>query len=703
MTARVGRQGKSHSVPRDRVFLAGSVCVLISVLITGCGDFFGTKPTEMESRNLLRELETVKLTPNLDIPLPDVYKQPPKIVETVLGDAKDARLYYFSRYHSVDKLKGLVDAQFLRQFMGDKNKIYPMPDYNVAIHPATNQIVVRCPSVEDAQQVLKFLQKVDVPPIQIKIDCLISEVYADHTLDWETQVQIQNLFGQQVNLSGKMPGAALRDLARSSFGMKTGYVGNGTYDSTSGTFVVEPGQEGHMFGAMVDVLVSRGYLKILMNPQLEVVNGQSANIVTSEHVPLDVIQSVHPVSGVITQRTEYVDVVDSLTITPRVFADGYIGIETRAVIGSKSTPEGVKQVPIVTKREVVVKENRIRQGESLVIGGIRKTEQRSVVRGVPFLKDIPLIGILFSSKDFEERGKEVMFVLTPTISTGGVPNEEVVADIQSKHTPAGERNDLSRSWNDPLGTGMYTDIVEEEATRAEVGRVKAEMQKAHAERTAKQLEEQLGRATEQVEQEKSRANQAEAASKTTQQAVDAQKAKTTAVVAETAKSAEELKKLEESAAAAKADAERLKAEAAAAKEAAAKAKKDAEGQIEKWSNGKNGGAAPKDAAPAKPETPNAGAPQDAAPAKPASPAPKDAAAKPATPSPAPSAGAAPAPVTPAPAAGAAPTPAPSAPAPATPTPATPAPAAPAPTAPAPQTPAPVAPAPAAPAGASPAK
>ncbi|NLH15403.1 MAG: hypothetical protein GX455_02380 [Phycisphaerae bacterium] len=642
MTARSGRQGKSHSVPWDRVFLAGSACILTSLMLMGCGDFFGTKPTELESKNLLRELETVKLTPNLDIPLPEVYKQPPKIVETVLGDAKDARLYYFSRYHTVDKLKALVDTQFLRQFMGEKNKTYPMPDYNVAVHPATNQIVVRCPSVEDAQQVLKFLQKVDVPPIQIKIDCLISEVYADHTLDWETQLEVQNLFGQQINLTGKMPGAALRDIARSTFGMKAGYVDNGTYDPKTGTFVVEPGQEGHMFGALVDVLVSRGYLKILMNPQLEVVNGQSANIVTSEHVPLDVIQSVHPVSGVITQRTEYVDVVDSLTITPRVFADGYIGIETRAVIGSKSTPEGVKQVPIVTKREVVVKENRIRQGESLVIGGIRKTEQRSVVRGVPFLKDLPLIGILFSSKDFEERGKEVMFVLTPTISTGGVPNEEIVAEVQRKHSPAAERNDISRSWSDPLGTGMYTDMVEEEATRAEVGRVKAEMQKAQAERKAKQLEEQLGRATEQMEQEKTRADQAEAASKTAQQAVDAAKAKTAAAQAETAKSAEELKKLEEAAAAAKAEADKLKAEAAAAKEAAEKAKKDAEAKIEKMGDGNNGIAAPKEGA-AKPETPA----NPAAPA-PQAPAPKDAA--PAAPAPVPPVPPAPAPQTPAPAA-----------------------------------------------------
>ncbi len=581
-------------------FLWAAISISI-VLIGGCGDFFGTKPTELESKNLLRELETVKISPNRDIPLPEVYRQPPKIIEGIAGEQKDAKLFYFSKYHPVDTLANLINTQYVKQFVGEKNKTFPMVDYNVSTNPATNQMIVRCPTVEDAQQVLKFLEKVDVPPIQIKIDCLISEVYADHTLDWETNVLIQNLFGAKVNLDGTMPGAALRDAVRDSFGINAGYV-------------YQEDKPGHKVSALVDLLVSRGYLKILMNPQLEVVNGQTAKIVTSEHVRLDETTDIDP-TGYKRTATRYVDVLDSLEITPRVFADGYIGIESRALIGSKATPEGVAQTPIITTREVVVKENRIRQGESLLIGGIRKTEQRSVVRGVPFFKDIPLIGILFSSKDFEERGKEVMFILTPTISTGGIPNEEMVAEIQRKHTPIQQKDSFVDRLADPMGSGLYTQVVEEEATRAEVRRIKAEMQKAHAERKAKQLEEQLGKATEQMEQEQNRATTAEAASKAAQQAVEAEKAKTAEAEAEKAKSAEEVKKLEDAAKAAQAEAEKLKAEAAAAKEAAAKAKKDAESIIEKQSEGKKDGASaePKKDAPtsapsepkkdAKPPTP----------------------------------------------------------------------------------------------------
>ncbi|MBE0534131.1 MAG: type II and III secretion system protein [Phycisphaerae bacterium] len=601
----VRSDGKSAAALLRGVVFRGALCAFAFVCISGCGDFFESKPTELESQRTLRELNKVQLSPNANIPVPSVYKEPPKIVEGTIGEKTDAKLFYFSRYHRVEKLKALIDNQFIKKFFDAKGKPTVVVDYNCSINPATNQLVVRCPTVIDAEQVLSFLEKVDVPPIQVKIDCIISEIYADHTLDWETRLEVQNLFGQEINLVGKLPGAALRDIARSTFGLQAGYVDGGTYNAATDTFTAD--KQGHMFGALVDVLVSRGYLKILMNPQLEVVNGESATIVTSEHVPLDFIQSVHPVSGVITQKTEYVDVVDSLTITPHVFADGYIGIETRAVIGSKATPEGVKQVPIVTKREVVIKENRIRSGESLVIGGIRKAEQRSVVRGVPGLKDIPILGVLFSSKDFEERAKEVLFILTPTISTGGMPNEEMVANIQRKHTRIKTGDSLLDNIKDPFGSGAYTELVEEEAIRTEVERIKAEMEKAAAERKAADLTIRLDQAIKQAEQEKQRASratseiqakadeaqttvdaaraeaeQAKAAAAAAQKLLEEEKTRAAAAKAENEKALADANKTAAEAAAAKAAADKAKADADAEKAAAEKARKDAEERIAEW-------------------------------------------------------------------------------------------------------------------------
>jgi type II secretory pathway component GspD/PulD (secretin) len=90
-----------------------------------------------------------------------------------------------------------------------------------------------------------------------------------------------------------------------------------------------------------------------------------------------------------------------------------------------------------------------------MIGGIKKSERRDVVRGVPFLKDIPFLGMFFSGRDFEERVVETIFILTPTISTSGGPTEEVVEEVRRKHELS-EPRALHEATTDPSGVKPKT-------------------------------------------------------------------------------------------------------------------------------------------------------------------------------------------------------------------------------------------------------
>jgi type II secretory pathway component GspD/PulD (secretin) len=396
--------------------IINAILLIPIFLLCGCGGFFDTKPTEMQSQNIIKDLSREPQLPGPQTTLPAVYLSEPKI----LDDKDGAKLFYFTRFHTVEKYSGLIKEQF---------------NFPVSQNPATNQLIVKCPNRDDAKKVLDFLQQVDVPPIQVKIDCLVSEIYADRTLDWETTMQISNLFGEKISMGGSakpfgknvselvqdqsilpsFPGASMREVARSRMGLKIGYASDN-------------------FLAMVDVLESRGYLKVLMHPSLEVINGKKAMISATESVPVseEVTQNgggqVYPY-----MMTKYKDVVDSLEIIPHAFADGSIGLEIKVVIGSKNIPEGVKQIPIISKKEINIEENRIRPGESLVIGGLRKSQEHSVVRGIPLLKDIPLLGVLFSSKDYEEQAKEVMFIVTPTISSGGTPANKMLQQLKNEN------------------------------------------------------------------------------------------------------------------------------------------------------------------------------------------------------------------------------------------------------------------------------
>jgi type II secretory pathway component GspD/PulD (secretin) len=417
-----------------------AVATIVMLGIGGWGSIFAQTDTEHEAEQTLNDLQ-IDLTPDPNVDMPEMYKLPPVIVKQTVGGTEEFKLFYFCRYNTSDELKKIIHEQFATKLFNEKGKSTQVSDYTVSSNPATNQLIVRCPLKEDAEAVLQTLEHVDVPPIQVKIECLVSEVYADMTFDRETTLAIDNLFGERIvmNPAGTafgadvqqlvkddeylpaFPGASLREVARSRMGLNIGYL--------------DPDKAGHTFTLLIDLLESRGYLKILMNPTLEVVNGGTAIVSSQQHVPLDRITMRSTISDYLETRTEYEDVIDSLKITAHVFADGYIGLETDVILGSKNTPEGVKQIPIITKKEIQNKENRIRQGESLVIGGIRKNEEFAVSRGVPILKDIPLIGFLFSSEDTESRAVETIFILTPTISTDGKPTEQVMKNVKIIHEP----------------------------------------------------------------------------------------------------------------------------------------------------------------------------------------------------------------------------------------------------------------------------
>ncbi len=519
---------KNHTPSRSRglfvVFL-----FLGSLGLSGCHDWPDERATAIEAQNILRNLSTIEEVPDTNLAIPDIYKVPPKKVRQVVGGAEEWKLFYFAKYIKAEEIKTLVHEQFAARVFNEKGQSTTVQDYTVSANPQTNQIIVRAPLEADIDAVLEMIERSDVPPIQVRIECMVSELYADLTVDRETTLLIQNLFGESVALGGKVdssgsllpafPGAALRDPAREKFGLKIG---------------ISRGDEGHRVEALVDILVSRGYLKILMNPTLSVVNGRTAEIMAKEHVPLQQVflRGGYGDSSFIETRTEYYDIIDSLKITPHAFADGSVSLKTEAQIAAYLTPEGIKQLPIVTERQITNDDNRVRVGESLIIGGIRKTEKRDVVRGVPILKDIPLLNLLFSGRDFEERAKEVIFILTPTISSGGKPNEEMVQFLRERHSSPMSQS-FQEKMMDPLGIKAREQEQQRQLDRAREARqeyeAQATMTRLEALEAGHQIEDlqaELERAKVKVEQIGTKADAA--ASKAEEAKSEAQKASTEA-------------------------------------------------------------------------------------------------------------------------------------------------------------------------------
>jgi len=174
----------------------------------------------------------------------------------------------------------------------------------------------------------------------IRVDLLVCEVYADKRIDAATFAKVKDLIGERMESGSvaNLPDKVLRAAVQSE------QVPKDKLDS------------------LVCLLGSRGYLKILMNPTLEVVDGQSGKVRASYKGPAGK------------------DIVDSFEVTPRMLDDGCINLETETAIG---------------EMQITNDENRFKNGQSLVIGGIRKTLKRH-----------------------EQRVTETMFIVTATICEG---------------------------------------------------------------------------------------------------------------------------------------------------------------------------------------------------------------------------------------------------------------------------------------------
>ena len=505
--------------------------ILFLIHITGCGveknvpelsevkEFFGRQPTEIESRAILNEISQIRENPNIANILPDRYRQPPQ--RLIVDDG--VKLFYFTKHQPVGDMTYRNDKNKVleKQIHGFAGTIRDL-GFKVSSNPSTNQLIIHCADNAECDQILAYLERVDVPPIQVHIDCLILERFGDVTKDWETSILIEDLFGEGVTLGADkfpnpaFPGASLRESRRSDFGLDFGYW-------------INKGQSGEQVRAVVDVLESRGYLKILLNPTLETVNGKRATVTIRDNAP---IEKTVTTQGDSYTLTDYRWVADTLKITPHVYADGTIGLQTSIAIGSKSKPEGVVQTSIITERSLDIEENRIEPGKSLIIGGMRKSENRSVVRGVPFLKDLPILGILFSSKDFEEKATEIVFILTPSISSGSVSYEQTAQMIRDKYNTPVYDTTLDEIVNDPLGAGIYTEKIEQKVGQEQSQLVRTQMeaeearrqtlkQQALAEQARKEvrrLEEVVRQTQQQIQQAQNELEQAKAQALSNQQA-----------------------------------------------------------------------------------------------------------------------------------------------------------------------------------------
>ena len=173
-------------------------------------------------------------------------------------------------------------------------------------------------------------------------------------------------------------------------------------------------QASFCYTATLNALITSGKAKVLATPSLITVPGKEASIFIGSHIP--VVTEKHN-NGESTYSTEYVDAGIKLTYTPVVSNDGYI---TSSVHTEVSTPTLISELKNYRINSRTADTNvRMRNGETLIIGGLINEEEQKQLQQIPFLSKIPLLGALFKNHYSSKSKTEVIMLLTPYLTEAG--------------------------------------------------------------------------------------------------------------------------------------------------------------------------------------------------------------------------------------------------------------------------------------------
>ncbi len=167
--------------------------------------------------------------------------------------------------------------------------------------------------------------------------------------------------------------------------------------------------------AVLRALASSSTVKVLSTPEVLAVNNREARILVGSKVPF--IASTRLGNDVAIDRAvQYQDVGTQLTLIPTINDDGYVSVQLLQEVSSLSnqTVQAALNAPVITTREASTRAI-VRDGQTVVIGGLIGTSTELINSGVPLLKDIPLLGYLFKRQTTSKARTELAIFITPYI------------------------------------------------------------------------------------------------------------------------------------------------------------------------------------------------------------------------------------------------------------------------------------------------
>jgi len=280
-------------------------------------------------------------------------------------------------------------------------------DY-VKVDSKSNMVVVTG-SQAIVDRVVADLARIDSPRPQVRIDAVVADVQTDRAREFLSTWHISSGVPNPENTRT----LSFQDLT-------LGYTSL------------------HMREVLlaISALVTKGIASVRAQPSVTTVDGEQAQIFVGREEYFSILSGGNAVYPYF--QLQSIKSGITLAVQPRVIGDDLITLQFSPEV-SDVIARGGQGLPVVNRRSVITTV-RVKDGETVVVGGLASEILRKQRSGVPVLGDLPLIGGLFSSTTSSNDKSEVVVMLTPHIIRGGgltaVSDEETPATSPQASTQA---------------------------------------------------------------------------------------------------------------------------------------------------------------------------------------------------------------------------------------------------------------------------
>jgi len=333
---------------------------------------------------------------------------------------KDRDIYFIgSRDMSQQKSAVVIPLRHIMADEGELTKILPPYITTSAVlkFDKEHNSVIVIGSYDVIAQAQDYIEKLDKPIPQVLIEALVVDFNVNKIREFGMSIFTQSNRDSTGNWNSEqfLPNIELKPGRN-----KTIHALKEILDILGVNRVIDLPQN---FRSTIQALETADVVKVHSTPQIATINGNAASITIGETRYFKLRKETRAAS--ITndntigtdERFEKVDLNTRLEVTPWVMDQGYVMVKIHPEFQIPRSG-GDASVPPSTDNRVLESMVRLRDGQTIVLGGQRQTGDVVNRRGVPFLSSIPIIGFLFSSRTVSTTETQMMIFLTPHVYYG---------------------------------------------------------------------------------------------------------------------------------------------------------------------------------------------------------------------------------------------------------------------------------------------